>query len=120
MVRYIKYIFLAVLGLCLITVGLANRGAVTLRLLPEELAGYVGLQMSYDMPLFVVIFGGIIAGLAIGFALEWMREHKHRVQARTATREKAQLEREVKGMRRKATENQDEVLALLDEGASAR
>ncbi len=35
--RYLKYLFLALLAVVLLTVSLANRGMVTLRLLPEEL-----------------------------------------------------------------------------------
>ncbi len=120
MFRYLKYLFLVLIGLALITVALANRGTVTVRFLPEEMASYVGQPFAYELPLFVIIFGGVIAGLLIGFVWEWLREHKHRVQARTATREKQRLEREVKGMRTRANEGQDEVLALLDDAASAR
>ncbi len=120
MFRYLKYLFLVLVALVLITVALANRALVTIQFLPEEMASYMGQPLSYELPLFVIIFGGIIAGLLIGFVWEWMREHKHRVQARTATRDKQRLEREVKGMKSRATEGKDDVLALLDDAASAR
>jgi len=116
--RYIRYLFLAAIGLCLILVSLANRGAVTIKLLPEEMAAYLGQPLSYELPLFVVIFGGIAVGLSIGFAWEWFREHKHRADARAQRREKEKLEREVKGLKRKSNEGKDEVLALLDDSAA--
>jgi uncharacterized integral membrane protein len=118
--RYIRYVFMAVVGLSLILVALANRGMVTIKLLPDELAPYLGQPLSYDLPLFIVIFGGIIVGLLIGFVWEWFREHKHRADARLQKREKEKLEREVKGLKRKSNEGKDEVLALLDDSAAAR
>ncbi|SFR38849.1 lipopolysaccharide assembly protein LapA domain-containing protein [Litoreibacter janthinus] len=118
--RYIRYLFMAVVGLSLILVALANRGMVTIRVLPEEMAAYLGQPLSYELPLFVVIFGGIIVGLLIGFVWEWLREHKHRADARLQKREKERLEREVKGLKRKSNEGKDEVLALLDDSAAAR
>ena len=118
--RYVRYVFMAVVGLSLILVALANRGMVTIKLLPEELAAYLGQPLSYDLPLFVVIFGGIILGLLIGFVWEWLREHKHRADGRLQKREKEKLEREVKGLKRKSNEGKDEVLALLDDSAAAR
>ena len=117
--RYIRYVFMAVVGLSLILVALANRSMVTIKLLPEELAAYLGQPLSYELPLFVVIFGGIIVGLLIGFVWEWFREHKHRVDGRMQKREKEKLEREVRGLKRKSNEGKDEVLALLDDSTAA-
>ncbi|SDX23303.1 lipopolysaccharide assembly protein LapA domain-containing protein [Litoreibacter albidus] len=118
--RYVRYVFMAVVGLSLILVALANRGMVTIKLLPEEMAAYLGQPLSYELPLFVVIFGGIILGLLIGFVWEWLREHKHRADARLQKREKEKLEREVKGLKRKSNEGKDEVLALLDDSPARR
>lgn len=44
--RYIRYAFLAALGVVLITVALANRGDVTLNILPGELSGFLGWSWS--------------------------------------------------------------------------
>ncbi|EPX77129.1 lipopolysaccharide assembly protein LapA domain-containing protein [Litoreibacter arenae] len=118
--RYIRYVFMAVVGLSLILVALANRGLVTIKVLPAEMAAYLGQPLSYDLPLFVVIFGGIIIGLLIGFVWEWLREHKHRADARRQRREKERLAREVKGLKRRNNEGKDEVLALLDDSAATR
>lgn len=115
--RYIRYAFLATLGVILISVALANRAIVTLNLLPEPLAQLLNLNYSIEMPLFVVIFGGIVAGLLIGFFWEWLREYKIRAAAGRTERELAQTKREVRRLKGKQEEDKDEVLALLDEAS---
>ena len=113
--RYIRYAFLAALGIVLVSVSLANRDAVTLRLLPLELADLLGLDWAVTLPLFVVVLGGIAAGLVIGFFWEWLREHKHRRDASVKGREVARLEREVGRLKVEKHKDKDEVLAILDE-----
>ncbi len=117
--RYIRYAFLAALGIVLISVSLANRGAVTLRLMPDDIAALLGWNFTMALPLFVVVLGGIAAGLVIGFIWEWMREYKHRRQAGQKHREVRKLEREVTRLKRakSADKDEDEVLALLDEAS---
>lgn len=112
--RYLRYAFLAILGICLIAVALANREPVTLRLLTDELASLTGISTTLTLPLFLVIFGGIVAGVLIGFVWEWFREHKHRAEAVQQRREKEQLAKEVGRLRKKDADPQDEVLALLE------
>jgi uncharacterized integral membrane protein len=114
--RYIRYAFLAALGVVLITVAVANRAMVTLTVLPEPLAEVLNVNYSIQLPLFAVIFGGIVAGLLIGFVWEWLREHKHRATAVRKEREVHDLQRKLKREQRKAVESgqQDEVLALLE------
>jgi uncharacterized integral membrane protein len=115
--RYIRYAFLAVLAIALVSVALANRGFVTLQLLPQGLADLVGMNRTVDLPLFVVIFGGIIAGLLIGFVWEWLREHKHRAAASRRQAEVKKLERELRRTKAERDKDKDEVLALLDEAS---
>jgi len=112
--RYIKYLFLAVVGIILITVALANRGPVGVHILPSELEPFLPVANSYTAPVFLIFFGGILAGLLIGFVWEYIREYKHRADAARSKREKSRLEREVKGLRDKTGEGKDEILALLD------
>ncbi|MBS9717337.1 lipopolysaccharide assembly protein LapA domain-containing protein [Pseudohalocynthiibacter aestuariivivens] len=114
--RYFRYAFLAILGICLITVALANRDAVTLRLLPDELASLIGYSKVIELPLFLVIFGGIVAGLLIGFVWEWIREHKQRAEAARAKREASKLAQEVSRLRSEKNSGKDDVLALLEDG----
>jgi lipopolysaccharide assembly protein A len=115
MIRYLRLILLALLGLSLLTVALANRAPVTLRLLPDDLAALTGLSWAMELPLFLVIFAGIIAGVLIGFVWEWFREYGHRATASQKSREVARLERELAVLKDSTSvPPQDDVLALLE------
>jgi len=122
--RYIKYGFLAALAVVLIAVALANRSIVTLRLFPDELTEWTGIGASVSLPLFLVIFGGIVAGLLIGFVWEWLREMKFRGAASAAQRETQVLKREITHLRagkasdgtRPGNAGGEDILALLENG----
>jgi len=115
--RYIRYVFLGALGIVLISVSLANRGMVDLKLMPDVLAELVGFNLGISLPLFVVVLGGIAAGLVIGFVWEWLREYKHRREVGQKTREVHNLEREVTRLKGEKHQGKDEVLAILDEAS---
>ncbi|WP_298568148.1 LapA family protein [uncultured Aliiroseovarius sp.] len=115
--RYIRYTFLAVLAIALMTVAFANRDTVTLNLLPQDLSGFLGWSWSMTLPLFVVIFAGVIAGVLIGFIWEWFREHKIRAEGARHRRERDQLAREVKTLREPKARTGDDVLALIDDAS---
>jgi uncharacterized integral membrane protein len=112
--RYLRYLFLGVLGVVLITVALANRDPVTLHLLPTDVAALTGFSWSLTLPLFLVVFAALVAGIMVGFVWEWLREHRHRAEADYQRRQSTRLEREVKALRTPAPGSQDDVLALLD------
>lgn len=115
MIRYLRILLLVLLGLSLLTVALANRAPVTVRLLPEDLATLTGLTWAMELPLFLVIFAGIIAGVLIGFVWEWFREYGHRATASQKSREVARLERELAVLKdATSVPPKDEVLALLE------
>jgi len=120
MMRYLRYAFLASLAIVLIAVALANREPVTLRLATEDVASMIGLNTSVTLPLLLVIFGGIVAGILIGFVWEWFREHKHRAAAATHRREKDRLQREVSRLRETSAQPDDEILALLENSGTKR
>ncbi len=113
--RYIRYAFLAALAVCLVTIAMANRAMVTLNLLPEELSGFLGFSWSVSVPLFVVIFLGIIGGVVIGFIWEWLREHKFRAAGNRTKKERDALIREVKKLKEPKAKPGDDILALLDD-----
>ncbi|RLJ98958.1 uncharacterized protein DUF1049 [Ruegeria conchae] len=117
MMRYIRYAFLAALGIILVSISLANRELVELKLMPTALAELLGFNFSTSLPLFLVVLGGVVAGLVIGFLWEWLREHKHRKDATVKKSEVRKLEREVKKLKKKQNDGQDDVLALLDEAS---
>jgi lipopolysaccharide assembly protein A len=117
--RYIWYLFLALVAIVLVTVALANAELVTLRLLPQTMAGFLGFSWEITLPLFLVVFGGIAAGLLIGFVWEWWREHRYRVEMRAEKRERQRLERELSQSRPSGRKG-DDVLALLEDGGAPR
>lgn len=113
--RYIKYLFLAAIALALVLLALANRDPVTLTVLPPDLAAWVGWNQVVTLPLFLVILGGVVGGLLIGFVWEWFREHRQRAEAKAQRRERDRLAREVETLRGKANRGKDEVLALIED-----
>lgn len=119
MIRSLRYLCLGLLAIALLTVALANRAPVTLRLLPDDVGAFLGLGGAVEMPLFLVIFGGIVAGLLIGFVWEWFREAKYRSNSHSKSREVSRLERELAVLRNTKAEPEDDVLALLDKPRKA-
>lgn len=112
--RYIRYTCIVTFAVALIAVALANRTVVTLKVLPDEITGLFAVNPSINIPLFAVIFGGIIAGLLVGFIWEWFREHAMRVEASKSSWNVRRLEREIARMKGQSADSQDDVLALLD------
>ncbi len=118
--RYLRYLLIAVLGLFLLTVALANRTVVPVQFLPGDMAALFGLHWSVEMPLFLVIFGAVVCGIALGFTWEWLREHKHRKTASVRGRELARLERELAVMKDSTgMPASDDVLALIEKPRKA-
>jgi uncharacterized integral membrane protein len=117
---YLRVAFLAVLGIALLILAFANIEPVTLRVLPREMADVLGWDRAVQVPLFLVIFAGILAGLGIGFVWEWLRETKHRSAAASSQREVTRLTREVEKLRGPDGRAGDDVLALLEGRGRAR
>ncbi|NVK15793.1 MAG: DUF1049 domain-containing protein [Rhodobacteraceae bacterium] len=113
--RYIRYAVLGALAIVLVSVCLANSTVVELKLMPAAFAELAGFNYSIALPLFVVVLGGVGAGLVIGFLWEWIREHKHRSEAAQKAREARKLNREVTRLKKQKNEGKDEVLALLED-----
>ncbi|WP_347403028.1 lipopolysaccharide assembly protein LapA domain-containing protein [Roseicyclus salinarum] len=119
-IRAIKYLFLILVAIALTILALANRGPVTLTLLPQELALWSGVDVAIELPLFLVILGGVVTGVLVGFVWEWLREHRYRTAARTNQREAQKLEREVQSLKGRQNEGRDEILALVEDSGTAR
>ncbi|ESW61604.1 MAG: phosphoribosylanthranilate isomerase [Rhodobacter sp. CACIA14H1] len=119
MLRILRYVLIAVLMVVLLTVALANRAVVPVRLLPEDVGALFGVNWQMEMPLFLVLFGGVVAGVVIGFTWEWLREHKHRKTASRRGKEVARLERELAVMRDSSSLPGDDVIALIDKPRKA-
>ena len=115
--RYIKYALIAVFGIALISVAVANRDHVSIQLIPNEVAGWFAMNPQIELPLFIIIFGGIVVGLFVGFVWEWLREYSQRAEAARQAREMRRLQREVKRLKGEKHEGKDEVIALLEEAS---
>lgn len=117
MFRLVKYLVLFVIAVALIVVAMANRGPITLKLLPEglmspERAAALGVG-DLTMPGFLLVMSIFFAGLLFGFIWEWLREHKHRSTAKVERRERERLEQQVNKIA-PPTKDGDDVLAILD------
>ena len=112
--RYLRYLVFGSIAVGLVIVALANRGEVSLTLMPLVLGDLIGFNLQFQIPLFTVIFLGVMAGLLIGFVWEWLREMKHRTAAKTEHRQVVRLEREVSKLKSVTAKEQDDILALLE------
>lgn len=115
MLRYLRLIFIGLIALLLLFLALANRDPVTVRLLPDEMAGLVGLSGGFSLPLFLTLFFAIALGVLIGFVWEWFREMRIRGAAKNANRKVDRLERELAVLKDShSIPPRDEVLAILE------
>nr|WP_068110142.1 LapA family protein [Tropicimonas marinistellae] len=118
--RYVRYLILAAIVAVLVIAAMANRQMVTLTALPSGLADLVAWNFSIDLPLFIVVLGGIAVGLLLGYILEWIRESKHRAEVSKRQRQVKSLNREVSRLKQESNEGKDEVLAILDQAATRK
>ena len=111
--RHIRTAVLAVLAIILVTIALANRGPMTLKLLPDPLESLLGVSWEVTLPVFVVLVLAVAAGVLLGFVWEWVREHKHRSAAVTERRKREDLEKQMKSQAPKEDKG-DDILALVE------
>ncbi len=115
MMAYVRYAFAAVVALIFVTVAVANRSIIEVKLLPDTLAALVGGNVGIQLPLFLVLGLAIGAGLLLGFVWEWFREHAYRAEAAQLRREKEAMRSELKRVEKVAPQTRkDDVLALVE------
>jgi len=112
--RYIRVIFLTCLSTIILTLAIANREFVDIRILPSELEGFFGDGIIFSIPIFVLFLCGVIFGLFVGLVWEWIREMKHRSASSRKSKELAKVENELNQLKRDNGQNDDEVLLLLN------
>lgn len=115
--KWVKFGFWALVGLCLIVVALANAQMIQVRALPGALADLLGVSPVISLPLYAVIFFGVAFGLLVGFVWEWIREYKERAALRRREAQVAHLEAEVARLKREK-HNSDDIIALIDDNAA--
>lgn len=112
--KTLRYAFWAIVALCLILVGLANRDIITVRAMPQAFSDLLGMSPDVQLPTFIVIFISVGVGLLIGFLWEWVREYRQRAEGRARAREVEALRRELTALKAtKSSDTGDDVLALL-------
>lgn len=115
MMSYLRYGFAAIVALLFVTIALANRSIVTVKLLPDTLASLTGIDMSVSLPLFVLLGIAIAIGLLLGFVWEWFREHGYRAEAARLRREHESMRAELKRVETATPQaRKDDVLALVE------
>ena len=119
MKRYIRVIFLTCLSITLLTLAVANRELVDIRILPSELEGFFGGGTIFSIPIFVLFLCGVIFGLFVGFVWEWIREMKHRSASSRKSKELAKVENELSQLKRESGKNEDEIMLLLNNKANS-
>lgn len=115
MMAYLRYGLTALVALVLVTIALANRAFVEVKLLPDALASLAGFNLSLSLPLFLMLGVAIGAGLLLGFVWEWFREHGYRAEAARLMRENDAIRSQLDRAKEVAPSIQrDDVLALVD------
>ena len=114
--RYVKYLILILIAAVAVILALANRGPVTLNLLPAELAlpaPVDGIPTSVTLPIYIAMFGAVFFGVLIGLVLELFREGRHRRAERQYRREAERLDKENRRLAAKAGEEDEDILLGL-------
>lgn len=113
--RVIKILFLILVAVAAVILAIANRGPLTLRLLPEGVAvpgTPFGDAAEVTLPIYLALFAAVFVGLMIGLVLELLRERTHRKAERRYRKEAQRLEEENRRLAAKAGEEDDDILGL--------
>ncbi len=115
MMAYLRYGFAALVAIVLVTIALANRSIIEVKLLPDTLAALLGFNLSMSLPLFLILGLALAAGLLLGFVWEWFRELSYRAEAAKLARENEAMRTQLDRAKQVAPSIQkDEVRALIE------
>ena len=111
--RVIKIVFIAIIMVIIMTLALANRQAVEVSLVPDQLAPFVPFASSMTLPLFVVGLLSVLFGLVIGIIMEYLREMSIRREVTRKGVQVEELKRQNSRLKEKTQEGENEILALV-------
>lgn len=115
MMAYLRYGFAALVAAVFVTIALANRMMVEVKLFPDAMASLFGFNFDFRLPLFLLLALAVGTGLLLGFIWEWFREHGLRAEAARLRREQEALRSELKRVEKIAPQaRKDDVLALVE------
>jgi uncharacterized integral membrane protein len=84
------------IGAIIVILAVANRTPVTLKMDPRTLqSGQITPFPSYDLPLFLIMFGFLILGVILGGMVVWAKQGKWRRKAREAEKENQVITRDM-------------------------
>ncbi len=97
--RFIKVLFLCVLGFAAVAYAVANRAPV--RFVLDPLSPYTdkSLVPSVEYPLFVFLFAAMFVGIFLGASAVWIGQGRWRKEARTRSKEVALWRREAETLK---------------------
>lgn len=112
--RLIALVFLAPIGIILIVLAVTNRHPVTIGVPP-----YVGETpfLSFSVPVFVLVFAAVLAGIFLGGFGTWVSQGKHRKLARSRKVDASKWQFEADKEKKRADELAQKV-AATDTAAS--
>ncbi len=96
MKNLLKVLILGVIGGIVAAFAVANRNPV-----PVIVDPFIDRDaaVSFDVPLYILLFGALFAGLFIGAAAAWMGQGRWRKAARTRSKEAARWKREADNLK---------------------
>lgn len=113
MMRFLRYLFLAVTAFLVIALSVANRHFVSVYGWPDLTAYGVPATPEIHAPLFLVAVLSGAVGFLLGALREYFREGKHRRASADRRRELGKLQRQVDELKRRQNlDEDDEIIAL--------
>jgi uncharacterized integral membrane protein len=106
--KLLNWLLLVPLAILLILLSVANRQPTTLSLDPMNVEAPA---FSVELPLFILMFLILIAGILIGSFLTWVSQGKHRKALREKSYEANQLERKNDEIKKKASDGKSKEIA---------
>jgi uncharacterized integral membrane protein len=94
MLRYLKLLVFLPIAIAVVALAVINRGPARLVFLPPQLGG-----VEVTLPMFVVIFLSVMAGVLIGGMAAWFVQGRHRRLERSYRREAEALKAEAQRLR---------------------
>jgi uncharacterized integral membrane protein len=94
MLRYLKLLVILPIAVAAIGMAVINRGPATLFYLPPQFG-----SASVTLPMFVVLFAAIMAGVLMGGMAAWWAQGRHRRLERAYRREAETLKAEAERLR---------------------
>lgn len=110
MMRTIRMVIAVLILIAVMILMAANMTPVDLHLLPPEFAP--GMSTLKAVPVAIIIVISLVAGILIGFLMEFAREAKHRRRLSEKRREVSDLRNENEQLARKLVNEGNEIAAI--------